>query len=77
MPSNKDTFQEKVKAFSGSHDFSHCDISEPHSECYHCKRLIAHYALQNIKEAQHFLVSYLSKPETQCINKDYKLFAPF
>ena len=77
MLSNKDTFQEKIKAFSGSHDFSHCDISEPHSECYHCKRLIAHYALEQLDNHPNFLVSYLSKPETHCADKDYQFFAPF
>ena len=77
MLSNKDTFQENVKAFSSSHDFSHCDISEPHDECYHCRRLIAFYALQELEKPIHFLVSYLSEPEAQCADKDYQFFAPF
>lgn len=77
MLSNKDTFQEKVKAFSGSHDFSHCDISEPHDECYHCRRLIAHYALEQLDSPPNFLVSYLSEPQAACTYNNYQFFAPF
>jgi hypothetical protein len=64
------------KPYTGSHDFSHCNPEKQSTACHCCKRYIAHIALQTLDEAN-FLVSYLSEPQTTCIDKNLKLYLQY
>lgn len=66
-----------VKRYSFSHDISHCNPTNADAKCHACKRYIAHIQLRDMNNYDKFrdgLYSYLSEPQTSCIDKDFKMF---